>query len=188
MNIEEFNRQWSQKMQQMQEFMRKQAPVLAGNIAKRHIQNDFERGGFTHNGFHPWQRTKRQQTGSGAAAGYGPLLSGRNHLMESIEYAPGDSRVVIFSKVPYAPVHNWGGMLHPNVTPRMRKYAWAMHYQEAGGDTKKDTAWKRLALTKKKKLDIRIPQRQFISSRPGPELEQKLKDILDKKIVNIIQK
>ena len=32
----------------------------------------------------------------------------------------------------YAPIHNWGGTLHPTVTPKMRRFAWAMFYRTAG--------------------------------------------------------
>ena len=49
-------------------------PVLAGNIAKRHIDNDFRLGGFTNDGFTPWKPTARQTRGRGAQADYGPLL------------------------------------------------------------------------------------------------------------------
>ena len=78
------------------------------------------------------------------------------------------------------------GVAPRTVTPKMRRYAWAQHYREAGGDKKKDTFWKRLALTKKTKLTVRIPQRRFMPSKPGPELEQKINDKLDTEIRKII--
>ena len=75
MDIQEFNRKISQNRKQIEEFCRRKMPVLAGNIAKRHIEEDFSKGGFTYNGFRKWQETKRQKSG-GADAGsrYGPLL------------------------------------------------------------------------------------------------------------------
>lgn len=187
MDIQEFNRRYSQKRKQIEEFCRRKMPVLAGNIAKRHIEEDFRRGGFTYNGFHSWPETRRQQAGGGnAASRYGPLLSGRNYLSGSIEYTPGDGVVTVFTRAPYAGVHNWGGILRPTVTPQMRRFAWAQHYREAGEDKKKDTFWKRLALTKKTKLTVRIPQRQFISPKPGPELEKKINDKLDAEVGKIV--
>ena len=187
MDIQEFNRKISQNRKQIEEFCRRKMPVLAGNIAKRHIEEDFSKGGFTYNGFRKWQETKRQKSG-GADAGsrYGPLLSGRNLLAGSIEYTPGDGVVTVFTRAPYAGVHNWGGILQPTVTPQMRKFAWAQHYKEAGDDKKKDTSWKRLALTKKTKLTVRIPQRQFISKEPGPELAKKIDNKLEQEIRKII--
>lgn len=177
MDIQEFNRRWKKKYKEMDEFMRTKAPVLAGNIARRHIQEDFRKGGFTYNGFHPWKETRRQQSGgTSASSAYGPLLSERRCLMDSIEYVPQDYKVTVYARAPYASIHNWGGTTHPTVTPKMRRYAWYRHYLEAGDDKKKDTAWKRLALTKKQKLDVTIPQRQFISPSPGPELVKKVDD------------
>lgn len=189
MDIQEFNRQIAKKSKDIDDYMRTKAPVLAGNTAKRHIQEDFRKGGFTHNGFHPWKETKRQQSGGTSAASvYGPLLSGRNNLMDSIGYVPSDYQVTVYARAPYAPIHNWGGTTHPTVTPKMRKYAWYRHYLEAGEDKGKGTAWKRLALTKKQRLDINIPQRQFISPAPGPELEKKIWDKIDGGLEKIILK
>lgn len=187
MDIHEFNRRLSQKKQELDDLCRHKMPVLAGNIAKRHIEGDFRKGGFTNNGFHQWEKTKRQKSGdSSAGAQYGPLLSGRNYLSTSIEYTPADCMVTVFTRAPYAGVHNWGGILRPTVTTQMRKFAWAQHYREAGEDKKKDTFWKRLALTKKTKLSIRIPRRQFISKEPGPELTKKINGKLDAEVQKII--
>lgn len=187
MNIQEFNRRILQYRKQVDDLARRRMPVLAGNLAKRHIEEDFRRSGFTHNGFHKWPETKRQRSGGNSAgAQYGPLLSGRNHLSGSIEYTPGDGQVTVFTRVPYASIHNRGGTTNPTVTPKMRRFAWAQHYREAGDDKKKDTFWKRLALTKKTKLTVRIPKRQFISREPGPELKKKINDKWDEEVEKIV--
>ena len=130
-------------------------PILAGNIAKRHIEADFRAGGYTNNGRKPWKPTRRQQYGTGASAAYGPLLSGSNTLASSIQYVPQQASVTIFTRVPYAGIHNWGGTTHPTVTPKMRRYAWAMHYKESGGVKGADTMWKRMALTKRQSSRLR---------------------------------
>ena len=187
MNIQEFNRRILQYQKQLADLTRRRMPVLAGNIAKRHIEENFRKGGFTHNGFHKWKETKRQRNGgSSAGSQYGPLLSGRNHLSGNIQYTPGDGQVTIFTRAPYAGIHNWGGIVRPTVTPQMRRFAWAQHYREAGKDKKKDTFWKRLALTQKTKLTINIPQRQFMPSKPGSELIRKVNDKLNTEVEKII--
>lgn len=187
MDIQEFNRRILHNQKELDDLSRRRMPVLAGNIAKRHIEEDFRKGGFTHNGFHPWKPAKRQGGGGGSAASqYGPLLSGGNHLAGSIQYTPDDYVATVFTRVPYAPIHNWGGTTHPTVTPRMRKFAWAQHYKEAGEDKNKDTFWKRLALTKKTKLNVTIPQRQFMPTDPGPELEKKVNDKWNEEIRKIV--
>lgn len=187
MNIQEFNRRILQEEKRLDDLARRRMPVLAGNLAKRHIEEDFRQGGFTHNGFHKWPETKRQRSGGNSAgAQYGPLLSGRNHLSGSIEYTPGDGVATVFTRVPYAAIHNRGGTTHPTVTPKMHRFAWAQHYKEAGDDKKKDTFWKRLALTKKTQLTVTIPQRQFMPSKPGPELEKKINDKWDAEVEKIV--
>lgn len=187
MDIQEFNRRILQNERQLNDLMHRKMPVLAGNIAKRHIEEDFRKGGFTHSGFHKWPETKRQKGGGkGADARYGPLLSKRNYLSGSIKFIPGDAQVTVFTRAPYAGVHNWGGILHPTVTPKMRRFAWAQHYREAGADKKKDTFWKRLALTKKSKLTVTIPQRQFIPSETGPELDKKVNNKMEQEVRKII--
>lgn len=187
MDIQEFNRRLRQQALQLDGLMRRKMPVLAGNIAKRHIEEDFRQGGFTGGGFHPWKETRRQRSGGrNARSGYGPLLSGRNHLSRSIRFRPGDRQVTVYTDVSYAAIHNQGGSTHPTVTPKMRKYAWARHYQEAGKDKKKDTSWKRLALTKKGRLTVRIPQRKFMPDSTSVELEKKIKDKLEQEVRTII--
>lgn len=189
MNVQEFIRRSLQKQKQLDDLMRHRMPVLAGNIAKRHIEEDFRKGGFTHNGFHKWPETKRQKSGGAAAdSQYGPLLSGRVHLSASIKFTPGDGQVTIYTRVPYAAIHNRGGTTHPPVTAKMRRYAWAQHYREAGDDKKKDTLWKRLALTKKKNLTVTIPKRQFMPYEPGPELAKKVNEIKYQEMRKIIYK
>ena len=204
MDIQEFNRRIRQQAQQIGELLNRRMPVLAGNIAKRHIEEDIRKGGFTGGGFHRWKETRRQRGGGNSAASqYGPLLSGRNHLSGSINFRPGNRLVRVYTNVPYAAVHNSGGTLHPAVTPQMRKFAWAMYYKTIGRkkDRKKDgkkrtppaenapeevLMWKRLALTPKKRLNVRIPKRQFMPDTSSSELEKKIRDKFDAEIKRII--
>lgn len=45
---------------------------------------------------------------------------------------PGEYRVRVANELVYAPVNNWGGEVHPTVTPQMRRFAWAKYYQASG--------------------------------------------------------
>lgn len=180
-------------------------PVAAGKIAKQHFQDNFRQGGFVNGGLHPWPPAKRLSSGGkGADSKYGTLMSSRNHLFSAIGYTPGVARVTIFNDVVYAEIHNDGGTVHPAVTPRMRKFAWAKYY-ELGGKGKSASEgnkkgkkgksasavvpeeaekWKRLALTKKETLSITIPRRQFLG--PSEELDRKLTEYVEKEILRII--
>lgn len=64
--------------------------------------------------------------------------------------------VVIGPTVNYAAIHEFGGTVKPTVTPKMRRFAWAMFRKT------KESMWKGLALTKKKQLNIRIPARPYM--------------------------
>lgn len=183
MDIKDFANYMNSMRGKFDSIMRREMPGIVGRMAKDHFQDNFRKGGFVNGGLHPWPTTRRQSSGgSGAAAKYGPLLSRRNHLFRSINYTPADYRVRVSNELRYAPIHNWGGIVNPTVTDRMRRFAWYMFYKSSGMSKKAATGqkkrkkvgsakgqenpqaqfWKRLALTKKTKLQVRTPQRQFL--------------------------
>lgn len=202
MDLKDFAKLAAQKRKKLDAMMRRQMPVIAGRLAKDHFQDNFRRGGFVNGGLHPWPKARRLTSGgTDAASQNGTLLSGRNHLFKSIKYMPSDYRVKVVNELSYAPLHNWGGTVHPTVTDKMRKWAWRQFYKSAGlrkNSSKKTKSeklkaaaanpqaqmWKRLALTRKKKLDIRIPQRQFLGE--SEELTAKINERLEKEIRNIL--
>lgn len=196
MNIKDFSASLKAKQKELDTLMRRELPIKVGRIAKDHYQDNFRKGGFVNGGLKRWPQTKRQSSGSkSAAAGYSPLLSRRNHLFSSVKYTPGDYRVRVANDVEYAPLHNWGGETHPTVTPRMRKFAWAMYYKAVGKRKKGKTRqgelppeagmWKGLALTRKKKLKVKIPQRQFIGE--STELNKQIRQTVEAEIRNILK-
>lgn len=189
MNVKQFANELSAHRAQIEQLMRRRLPVVVGRMAKDHYQQNFRKGGFQNRGLQRWKQTRRQTSGMTSAAGqYGPLLSGRNHLFSSLKYVPSDFRVLVANDLPYAAIHNWGGMVNPTVTPRMRRFFWAMYYQQGGGKEKKGSPsaqfWKNMALTKKKRLRINIPQRQFIGD--SHELNQRINERIENEIHKII--
>lgn len=181
MDIKNFAKLVRQKRKELDDLIRREMPIVAGRLAKDHFQDNFRKGGFVNDGFHPWPKAKRLSSGkSDAASNYGTLLSRRNHLFSSIKYTPSNYRVRVANDVPYAPTHNWGAVLTPAVTPKMRRFAWAKYYEATGrpkkgtkgrkraktarqaAETPEASMWRGLALTKKKRLRITIPQRQFL--------------------------
>ncbi|WP_418981714.1 hypothetical protein [Alistipes sp.] len=205
MDIKQFADLLRSKRKEVDTLMRRAMPIRVGNLAKRHYQENFRQGGFVNDGLKPWPKTKRQ-TGGGksAASQHGPLLSTRNHLFSEVRYETGDYRVRVFNPVPYAPVHNWGATLTPTVTPKMRRFAWAMYYQasgkskaagkgrksakkeQPGGSVDPEAAmWRGLALTKKKRLSIKIPQRQFIGQ--SRELDDALRVDIERQLEQILK-
>jgi phage gpG-like protein len=202
MELKDFSKQLKSHSKQIDHLMRRRLPVIAGRMAKDFFQNSFRISAFVNGGVHHWQTTGRQLAGGKTAASrYGPLLSSRNHLFASIKYTPSDYRVKVANDLLYAPIHNWGGTLHPSVTPKMRRFAWAMFYREAGikrnaskKSKKKRTdeaavnpraqKWRALALTKKKKLSVHIPQRQFLGD--SRELQDMIHERTKQEIIKIL--
>ncbi|MFR9546896.1 MAG: hypothetical protein SNJ29_15175, partial [Rikenellaceae bacterium] len=135
MTTEEVIKEIKQQAKELEALGRRGLPIKVGRLAKRHFQDNFRQGGFVHNGLQPWQRSKRQ-SGKGTDASRTPLMSGRKHLFSSVRYTPSDNRVKIHNNVPYAPTHNWGETVHPNVTPKMRRFAWAKFYEATGAPPK----------------------------------------------------
>ena len=205
MYIKDFAKLIEQKRNELDKMMRRKMPVIAGRMAKDHFQENFRKGGFVNGGLHPWPQAKRLSSGgTDAASNYGTLLSSRNHLFSSIKYIPSDYRVKVSNELVYAPIHNWGGTVSITVTDRMRRFAWARFYKASGRKRKADTGqkkgkkrrrkqtmdnpqasfWKGLALTKKKKLNIHIPQRQFLGE--SKELTDKINERMEKEIRTIL--
>lgn len=205
MDIKDFAELIKRKRDRLDSMMRRKMPVMVGRMAKDHFQDNFRQGGFVNGGLHPWPKSKRLSSGgTDAASNYGTLLSGRKHLFKSVGYTPADYRVRVFNEVVYAPVHNWGGEIDVTVTDRMRRFAWAKFYKASGKRKETGTGqkkrvkrrtkpkglnqqaqfWRNMALTKKKKLHIRIPQRQFMGE--SEELNSRIREKVDQEITNIL--
>lgn len=130
-----------------------------GTMAIKHFRRSFRNKAFTDQGKEPWK--PRQQEGRGS------LMSVSGALRRSIHKTGVTTKSVTIvaggPKVPYAAAHNEGQTLRPRVTKKMRKYAWAKHYEAMEqDDQEKANIWKGLALTKKSRLTIKMPRRQFM--------------------------
>lgn len=194
MDKSQFPEYLQQCQRQLDDAIRHKAPVIIGRTATDMFKENFRRSGYQGGGFSPWAITRRQQSGGkDAASQYGPLLSRQNHLMQSVQYVPGDASVVISNPVPYAQIHNEGGTIYPSVTPAMRAHWWKEYYSHGGhvkGSTTPETPeskkFKALALTKKASLTVHIPKRQFMGD--SPELRQRIQDALQSLFRGIIFK
>lgn len=201
MDVRQLSKEIQAKREQLSDLFRRRLPVQVGAMAKDHYQDNFRKGGFVNNGLKKWKPAKRLASGGGRAADkYGTLLSRRNHLYSNVRYIPGDGRVKVCNLLVYAPAHQWGETLQPTVTPQMRRFAWAKYYEAGGGGGKganglkegnadisaEAAKWKGLALTKKKKLTIKMPARPMIGE--SVELNLKINEKVDtevRKILNI---
>lgn len=93
-------------------------------------------------------------------------------MRSSIEVRPyNKTGVIITSNSPYAAIHQFGGNIKQDfeITPKMRKFFWAKHYET------KDEMWKALALKKGRiKREFDMPARPYITLT-----EEDLKEIIE---------
>jgi phage gpG-like protein len=193
MDIKDFQRLLNLHKTELSRYLTRNLPVKAGARAKSIIQENFRLGGFQDGALSKWQITKRQLSGKDDAdSKRSPLLSSRKVLYNGTGYKPGNGNVTIFNNVLYAGIHNAGGVTHPRVTQKMRKYAWARYYEASGREKDKEPSesseaqiWKGLALTKKKVLNIKIPKRQFIG--PSKTIDTVIQTMIENDLNNIIK-
>ena len=96
------------------------------------------------------------------------------------------NRVRITTDLEYMVAHNDGATITRVITPRMRRFFWAMHYateyNQSTGDPRipeADWRWKWMAL-KKGEITFKMPQRQFIGE--SRELDNRLREAIEKEL------
>ena len=162
MTLDEFLK----KLESVREDLLDDVASIVAETATEYFKGSFRRKAFDGSG---WKRSIK---------GSGSTLVQTGNLMNSIRPAEVSAQRVVISAgnehVGYARIHNEGGEVE--VTPRMRKFFWAMYYK-AGKTGKVAEHWKSMALAKK----ITIPQRQFMGD------SNEMFDMIDKRITQYIQ-
>lgn len=99
-------------------------------------------------------------------------------------------KVTIGTDLEYMIAHNDGAEISRDITPRMRKFFWAMHFKhevDRNGELKvseDQVRWKWMAL-KKGRITFRMPKRQFMG--PSEELDQRLKEAIEYELNQIFK-
>lgn len=151
--------------------MKRDAVSYAAVTGLNFFIDSFQKQGFTDRSFEPWQKR-----GGGDRPG-GALLVKSAHLRNSLKVMERSIDKIVFgSNSPYAKIHNEGGIINVNLTPKARRFFWFMYYAT------NDTKYKWMALTKKDSLMIKIPKRQFIGE--SQTLMNNLETWLKKEIEN----
>lgn len=139
---------------------------LAPEIAKEaqaFFKGSFDKEGFTDYGFIAWPKRKDAETHK--------ILTKSQTLRNSVvikSQTPQRIEIMAGEGLPYAEIHNKGGTINVTLTPKARKFFWYMYKKT------EDEKWKRMAITKKQMLNIRIPQRQYIGE------SQELNKLIDR--------
>lgn len=131
----------------------KNLPKNASEKARAFFIGSFIKQGFTDTSFIPWVKRKDDFTHK--------LLQQSLALKNSINITQADFKNIEITAgegINYGAIHNEGGTITIKVTPKMKKFFWAMYKKT---EVEK---WKFLALTKKENFIIKIPKRQFIGT------------------------
>jgi len=170
-----------------------------GILARDHFRLNFKKQGFDDAGVKAWKKRSFEMPGKSRS-----VLTQRGKLRDSIQYRVAFNYTVIYSKEPYASIHNEGGKVP--VTRKMRSFFWAMYYQTLGKATTeaktslktKKTTYASSSLKKKESLmpeakiwlnmamkkgnTITIPQRQFMghSQNMNKKIDRLVKQTLKK--------
>lgn len=129
----------------------KDLPKNVSEKARAFFISAFIKQGFTDTSFIPWVKRKDDFSHK--------LLQQSLALKNSINITKADFESVEITAgegINYGAIHNEGGTITVKVTPKMKKFFWAMYKKT---EVEK---WKWLALTKKENFIIKIPKRQFI--------------------------
>lgn len=166
------------------EFFKGLSPQLA-DMAKNFFKDSFVKEGFTDSSFIPWVKRLDDQTWGHAHK----ILSKSESLRDSIIVAEASKDrigIAAGAGLPYAALHNNGGTIVVKITPKMRKFYWYIylsltkHYSKNSRPPDHIEKWKRMALTKKNEMVIKMPKRQFIGN------SQELLKQIDKTIIEKI--
>lgn len=186
MTIDDLHKQYATYTVEVKRLIHQDLPKILGNLAVSLFKKNFLNESFFGE---KWKPSKRRN-GVGTS-GQRRTLTGTGDLGRSIQYVADDASVTIFSDLEYAKVHNDGGVTHPRVTPKMRRFAWAMFYKNGGSGkkasvlTEEAQKWKSIALTKEKRLTVRIDRRQFLGEHK--ELEDAVRNKIQENLDQLIK-
>lgn len=167
-----------EKARELQQELNK-LPVAAKDIGLQFFKSRFVEQGWRDKGFEKWKpRKKTAKRNEGRA-----ILIDTGRLRNSIAARIEEDKIIFGTDVPYAKIHNEGGVIHHPAGERkltFKKYSrgkFAGKTLFAKNDLKADFGKK----VNVSGYDIHMPQREFIGESAY------LNDLLVKKIENVIK-
>ncbi len=132
--------------------IQRQQAIIIGVTAVNFFKKSFVNQGFTNVVYSSWKPLKSDIGKT--------ILVRSGALRDSIRIKSLNPKKIVVGVdgIKYAAIHNEGGTTHPRVTDKMRGWAWSKYY-ETGNDM-----YKAIALTKKSKLTVKIPQRKYLGN------------------------
>jgi phage gpG-like protein len=170
----------------------KETIVIIANEAKNHYIRSFRRGGFTDETLVKWQARKSKKDNNGRA-----ILVKTGDLKRSIIDRVNLSalKVVFSSDLPYAAIHNYGGVIHKKESSKtigLREHSMnikTMAYSYRFASSKKGTKKIHRATSTMNVTvgahDIKMPQRQFIGK--SEQVDKMAIKTIEKKIDSLFK-
>lgn len=153
--------------------LKKKLPRVVGQVAVNFSKDNFRRQGFLNGG--AVQKWKNRKYGSSSRA----ILTGKRggNLRRSIGVISANANSITIGTrgVKYGQIHNEGGTIRQTVTAKQRRFFWAK-YKATGNEM-----YKRMAMSSK--LEIRIPQRQFMGN--STDLDKDISDTIEEQLKKI---
>ncbi|GFR90284.1 phage virion morphogenesis family protein [Elysia marginata] len=154
----------------------REIPLEVGQTAVRFYKKNFERQGFVDNGVKRWKPTKRAKTK--------PILTGEKgggKLRRSIRLESYSAERIVITAgnqfVPYAKIHNEGGIINESV--QVRSHVRKKHYRRRKG--RRQLVEQYTVKAHKRHMNIRIPKRQYMGQS---ETLNRHIDIITKRAIN----
>lgn len=165
-----------QRLNKAKEYIKHDLPLVIGVEGVNHFKQSFQDEGFTDSSLSKWKpRASKRPGGTNSQK----ILSLSGQLADSIDYKIEDTTIIFYSDLPYAEIHNEGGIIQ--VTAKMKKYFWAQwHNAKERGDKDLMDQFKAFALAKQ----IKIEKRQYMGE--SAELDRKIADKIVRDLTNIL--
>jgi len=184
--FKDIDKDFGRKNKRLDRALKRDIPAMIGEEHKNGFRRSFREQRFYDYGQRGWKAPERKDTSSAFPPPtrshltrdtlIGKAGAGGSGLQDSFRVSIRRGEIAIANTKDYAGIHNEGGTVKVPVTKDMRSFAWAMYYKSKKRGAKNYESWKGLALTKKNKLSMKIPQRKFMGH------SRKIDDEVDKEI------
>lgn len=154
--------------------------TIMGTEAQNHFKTSFRNQGFTDNGLETWQKRKRTRGGEGRA-----ILVKSGTLRRSLrKVRKGALSVSIISNLPYATIHNEGGIIEKKARTHILSFNSKGKFQRQRTEKQRSkTSYMQKAHIGAYK--IKIPKRQFVGY--SETLHRRLTNKIEYKLRNLIK-
>jgi len=164
------------KLQAAKQYLQTSVLTVVGQEAVNHFKNNFQVEGFVDKNTTKWATRKTKRLGGTYSQ---KVLSKSGELADSIGFEIKGNTVTIYTDKLYAQIHNEGGRIE--VTAKMKKYFWAMHYQaKQAGNAAAADQYKSMSLAKV----VVMPKRMFIGN--SEQLNQNIIDKIKRDLTKIL--